>query len=262
MPTMGGLHEGHLSLVDRARAAAEWVVLSVFVNPLQFGPAEDYVGYPRDLERDRELAGARGADLVFAPTPEEMLPAPPLTRVTMREVTEGWEGAARPGHFDGVLTIVAKLFHIVQPDVAVFGQKDAQQAAAVRQMVADLDFPVEILVVPTVREEGGLACSSRNAYLSTDERRRANGLYSALLRARSLAEGGETDPRRIEAAICDALAKEPQIELEYAAVLDPDRFRPIERLDGPAIAAIAARVGRTRLIDNIVLFQEAGSDGR
>ena len=258
VPTMGALHEGHLSLVDRARAVADRVVLSVFVNPLQFGPAEDYAAYPRDLERDLELAGERDVDLVFAPSRDEMFPAPPLTRVTMRAVTEGLEGAARPGHFDGVLTVVAKLFHVVLPDVAVFGQKDAQQAAAIRRMVADLAFPVEVLVAPTVREESGLACSSRNAYLSDEEREMARGLYRALEQARAAADGGERDPARIEAAMRQVLAGAKGVELEYVAVVDPERFRPIERLDRTAIAAIAARVGGTRLIDNIVL----GSDGR
>jgi len=253
VPTMGALHEGHLSLVDRAREAAGFVVLSIFVNPLQFGPKEDFAAYPRDLERDRRLAGERGAALVFAPSVTEMYPSPFVTRVTMREATEEFEGAARPGHFDGVLTVVAKLFLIVQPDVAVFGQKDAQQAAAVRRLVIDLDFPIEIIVASTVREADGLACSSRNGFLSEDERRKARGLHLALTRARELADGGETDARRIEAAMREVLARVPALHVEYAAIVDRDHFQPVERIEGPAVAAVAARVGKTRLIDNVVL---------
>jgi pantoate--beta-alanine ligase len=253
VPTMGALHEGHLSLVDRAREAAGFVVLSIFVNPLQFGPADDFAAYPRDLERDSRLAGERGAALVFAPSVTEMYPSPFVTRVTMREVTEEFEGAARPGHFDGVLTVVAKLFLIVQPDVAVFGQKDAQQAAAVRRLVVDLDFPIEIIVAPTVREADGVACSSRNNFLSEAERRKARGLHRALTRARELADGGETDARRIEAAMRDVLARVPALDVEYAAIVDRDHFQPLERIEVPAVAVVAARVGRTRLIDNVVL---------
>ena len=250
VPTMGYLHEGHLALVDRARAASDVVVLSIFVNPLQFGPAEDLASYPRDLTRDLALAEGRGIDLVFAPVVGEMIPQPLLTRVTMKVVTERYEGAARPGHFDGVLTIVAKLFHVVQPDVAVFGQKDAQQAAAIRRMVADLDFPIEIVVAPTVREPEGLAFSSRNAYLSEADRREALALSRAVGRAAALAEAGETDAARIEAAMREELERTPAVRVEYAAVVDGERFTPVERLSGPAVAAVAARVGSTRLIDN------------
>ncbi len=258
VPTMGALHAGHLSLLACARATSDCVVLSIFVNPLQFGPAEDYDTYPRDMEKDLRLAGEGGADFVFAPRAAEMFPVPLLTRVTMREVIEDFEGAARPGHFDGVLTVVAKLFNIVQPDVAVFGQKDAQQAAAIRTMTADLDFPVEILVVPTVRDPDGLALSSRNATLSDDERRRAQRLHFALAEAADLAAAGETDPRRLEAAMRSALSEVPGIDVDYVAVVDRDRFRPLDRLDRPALAAVAVRVGRTRLIDNLPL----GADDR
>lgn len=253
VPTMGALHEGHLSLIDRARERAGMVVVSVFVNPIQFGPGEDFERYPRDLERDARLASERGAALVFAPDLGEMYPEPLLTRVTMRGITDDLEGASRPGHFDGVLTVVAKLFHIVQPDVAVFGQKDAQQAAAIRRMVADLDFPVEIVVASTIREPDGLALSSRNAYLSPDERRQALALRAALGRAEELARAGITEADRLLDAMRAELDRHPAVEVDYVALVQPDSFRPIRRLSGSGVAAIAARVGGTRLIDNVVI---------
>ena len=253
VPTMGALHEGHLSLVDRARERADLVVVSVFVNPTQFGPDDDFERYPRDLERDARLAGERGAGLVFAPAPGEMYPEPLLTRVTMTGITDDYEGASRQGHFEGVLTVVAKLFHIVQPDVAVFGQKDAQQAAAVRRMVADLDFPVEIVVASTIREPDGLALSSRNAYLSPDERRHALALRSALERVEALAREGVTEADRLIDAMREELDRHPAVEVDYVALVQPDSFRPIRRLSGPGVAAVAARVGGTRLIDNVVI---------
>ncbi|MGH7542541.1 MAG: pantoate--beta-alanine ligase [Gemmatimonadota bacterium] len=256
VPTMGALHEGHLSLVDHARERSDWVVLSVFVNPLQFGPQEDFERYPRDPDRDARLAAARGADLVFEPSLEEMLPRPLATRVTMEGPTDAFEGAARPGHFDGVLTILTKLFHVVQPDVAVFGQKDAQQAAVVKRLVRDLDFPVEIVVAPIVRDPDGIALSSRNAYLSEAERRSARSLSRSLERARSLIDGGERDAARVEQAMRDLLDGTAGVEVEYAAVVDPERFTPVERIEGPSLAAVAARVGRTRLIDNAILVPD------
>jgi pantoate--beta-alanine ligase len=253
VPTMGFLHEGHLTLVDRARAEADLVVLSVFVNPIQFGPHEDYARYPRDLPRDLALAEGRGVDLVFTPSVEEMFPEPTFTRVTMRIATERYEGAARPGHFDGVLTVVAKLFHIVQPDVAVFGQKDAQQAAVVRRMAQDLAFPIEVVVAPTVREPDGLAFSSRNVYLSAEERAEALAISRAVAKAAELARGGERDGGALERAMRAELDRSPSLQVEYAAVVDADRFTPVARIAGPAVAVIAARVGRTRLIDNAPL---------
>ena len=253
VPTMGALHEGHLSLVDRARGRTDWVVVSAFVNPLQFGPQEDFERYPRDPDRDARLAAERGADLVFEPSLEEMLPRPLATTVTMAGLTDAFEGEARPGHFDGVLTIVTKLFHVVQPDVAVFGQKDAQQAAAVKRLVLDLDFPVEIVVAPIVRDPDGVALSSRNAYLSHEERRSARSLSRSLNAARSLVDGGERDATRIERAMRDLLDAAPGVVAEYAAIVDPDRFTRVERIEGPSLAAVAARVGRTRLIDNMIL---------
>lgn len=258
VPTMGALHDGHLSLIDRARERAEMVVVSVFVNPTQFGPDDDFERYPRDLERDARLAGERGAELVFAPAIGEMYPDPLLTRVTMTGITDDYEGASRPGHFDGVLTVVAKLFHIVQPDVALFGQKDAQQAAAVRRMVADLDFPVEIVVSSTIREPDGLALSSRNAYLSPDDRRHALALRAALDRVEALARQGVTEADRLIDAMREELGRHSAVEVDYVALVQPDSFRPIRRLSGPGVAAIAARVDGTRLIDNVVIE----ADGR
>ncbi len=253
VPTMGALHEGHLSLVDLAGERAEVVVVSVFVNPTQFGPHEDFDRYPRDLERDVRLLAGRGASIVFAPDTRTMYPEPPLTTITMRGITDDLEGFHRPGHFDGVLTIVAKLFHVVQPDVAVFGQKDAQQAAAIRRMVADLDFPIEIVVGPTVREPDGLALSSRNAFLSSADRLEALALHAALDRASSLAREGIDDADRLLEAIREELSRHPDVAVDYVAIVERDSFRPVRRLSVPAVAAVAARIGGTRLIDNVVL---------
>lgn len=253
VPTMGALHEGHLSLVDVARAHADLVVVSVFVNPIQFGPGEDFERYPRDLERDALLATGRGAELVFAPGVEEMYPQPLLTRVTMHGITDELEGARRPGHFDGVLTVVTKLFHIVEPDVAVFGQKDAQQAAAVRRMTADLDFPIEIVVGETVRDPDGLALSSRNAFLDERERIEATALRRALDRAERLAAAGVQDAEPLVAAIREELSSHPAIEVDYVALVERDSFRPVRRIERPVVAALAARIGGTRLIDNVVI---------
>ena len=257
VPTMGALHEGHLSLVDRARGLAESVVVSVFVNPSQFGAGEDFERYPRDLDRDVRMAEDRGAAIVFAPEITEMYPEPFLTTVTMRGITDGFEGAHRPGHFDGVLTVVAKLLHIVQPDVAVFGQKDAQQLAAVRRMVADLDFQVEIVAGPIVREADGLALSSRNAFLTAGDRREALALRAALGQAEALAERGVDDADRLLEAMRVELARHPDLAVDSVALVDRDSFHPLERLTEPAVAAVAARVGKTRLIDNVVLDPHA-----
>lgn len=253
VPTMGYLHDGHLSLVDLARTASQVVVMSIFVNPSQFGSGDDYENYPRDTERDLTLAEERGVDLVFVPSVGEMYPDPALTVVTMRGITEGLEGAARPGHFDGVLTVVAKLFHIVHPEVAVFGQKDAQQAAAVKRMVAELDFPIEILVGPTVRDSDGLALSSRNVHLGADERRQALALSRAVRAAADLVASGERDAARVEAAMRTELARSPALEIDYAAVADRERFTPVDTIGGPCVAVVAARIGRTRLIDSALL---------
>ena len=254
VPTMGYLHEGHLSLVDRARETAEVVMMSIFVNPLQFGPTEDLDRYPRDLERDLELARSRGVDLVFAPGVAEMYPhgEPKVAVVADDEVAGRLCGASRPGHFRGVLTVVAKLFGIFTPDVAVFGQKDYQQATLIRLMAADLDMGVAVDVAPIVREADGLAMSSRNVYLSAAERERALSLSRALARCGELFAAGERDAQALRAALRSAL-EVPGVEPEYAEVVDPRTLGPVVRAEEGTVCAVAARVGRTRLIDNAVL---------
>jgi pantoate--beta-alanine ligase len=253
VPTMGFLHEGHLALVDEARQRDGFVVMSIFVNPLQFGPSEDFTRYPRDAAGDAAKAENRSVDLLFVPTTEEMYPRPPRVEVTPGTLAGRWEGAVRPGHFAGVLTVVAKLFHLVDPDVAVFGQKDIQQATLVRAMVRDLDWPVEIVVAPTVREADGLALSSRNSYLDASERRRAVVLSRALDRMRALwRDEGTTDAERLLAAGRVTLAAEPDVRVDYLALADSETLEPIESARTGAIAMVAARVGRTRLIDNVI----------
>jgi len=254
VPTMGYLHEGHLKLVDRARESAGWVMMSIFVNPLQFGPSEDLSRYPRDLERDLSLAKSRGVDLVFAPSVEEMYPhgEPRVSVVPDEEIAGRLCGASRPGHFRGVLTVVAKLFGIARPDVAVFGQKDWQQAALIRRMVDDLEMPVRVDVAPIVREADGLAMSSRNVYLSEDERERALALSRSLRRARELFEAGESDAAVLKAALLGGMTV-PGVEPEYAEVVDPRTLEAVVRAVPGVVCAVAARVGRTRLIDNAVL---------
>ena len=253
VPTMGYLHEGHLRLVDAARQRAGAVVMSIYVNPLQFGPHEDLARYPRDLPRDRGLAGARGVDAIFVPSDAVMYPPGSEIRVVPGATGDHWEGAARPGHFAGVLTVVAKLFHLAEPDVACFGRKDIQQATLVRQMVRDLDWPIEIVVVPTVREPDGLALSSRNAYLSPEERGRALVLSGALGRAHEAFSRGERRAAELLEIMRARLATEPGVTVEYLAVVEPRRLEPVDVVDPETVVAVAARVGRTRLIDNIVL---------
>jgi pantoate--beta-alanine ligase len=258
VPTMGYLHEGHLRLVDRARESADRVVMSVFVNPLQFGPDEDLARYPRDLARDRALAAARGVDLLFVPGPRAMYPAEPLVRLAPGPMAEAYEGAARPGHFVGVLTVVAKLFHIVEADIAIFGRKDFQQAMLVRRMVRDLDFPLEIDVAPTVRELDGLALSSRNAYLSGDERRAAVALSRALRAVEQGWRAGQADPAALVRRGLEVLAV-PGVTPDYLALVD-EELRPVSRADARTVAVTAARVGRTRLLDNAVLGEGVARD--
>ena len=253
VPTMGFLHEGHLRLVDEARARADVVVMSIFVNPLQFGPAEDLSRYPRDAEGDSAKAEARGVDLLFVPDAAEIYPEPPRIVVTPRALASRWEGAARPGHFEGVLTVVAKLFNIVQPDVAVFGQKDIQQATLVRAMVRDLDMPIEIVVSPTVRESDGLAMSSRNSYLDAPARRRALALSGALRAVQAAHTSGERSAARLEETARAYLAEHGIEEVDYVAVADASTLEPLSHADVGSIVAVAARVGRTRLIDNVIL---------
>lgn len=255
VPTMGYLHDGHLALVDAARARADRVVMSIFVNPLQFGPGEDLARYPRDLARDRRLAEARGVDALFVPAVELMYPSGSEVRVVPGPSAERWEGAARPGHFAGVLTVVAKLFHLVQPDVAVFGRKDVQQSVLIRQMVRDLDWPLEVVVAPTVREPDGLALSSRNAYLAPDERRRALVLSAALGAAHEAFTAGERSAAAIAQAARRVLDREPSVVVDYLAVVEPAALAPVDVVNETTVVALAARVGSTRLIDNIVLGQ-------
>lgn len=253
VPTMGYLHEGHLALVDEARRRAEAVILSIFVNPLQFGPREDLARYPRDLPRDRALAEARGVAALFVPTVETMYPPGSEVRVIPGKTAERWEGAARPGHFSGVLTVVAKLFHLVEPQLACFGQKDIQQLTLIKRMVRDLDWPVEIVEVSTVREPDGLALSSRNAYLSTADRSRATVLSRALLLAHRAFCEGERQAQVLEERMAGELRREPGVTVEYIAIVEPEALEPVSVVDQQTIIAIAARIGGTRLIDNIRL---------
>jgi pantoate--beta-alanine ligase len=255
VPTMGFFHEGHLSLMRAARAD-DVAVVSIFVNPTQFGPNEDFEAYPRDLERDLNLAEAAGVDHVFHPSPEEMYPQPFLTQVDVRDITGVLCGAARPGHFAGVATVVAKLFHIIPAHRAYFGQKDAQQVAVISRMVRDLNFDVEIVPCPTVREPDGLAMSSRNTYLDPGERQAATVLFRSLREAERLVGGGERDALRIETAMRAILASEPTIKVEYAVLCDSIMLQPVARLTDTVLAAVAVRIGRTRLIDNILLRVE------
>ena len=258
VPTMGFLHEGHLRLVDEARRRADAVVMSIFVNPLQFGANEDLDRYPRDLPRDRRLAEARGVDALFLPSESVMYPPGSEIRVVPGATGSRWEGAARPGHFAGVLTVVAKLFHLVGPDLACFGRKDVQQAILVRQMARDLDWPIEIVIVPTVREADGLALSSRNAYLSPEDRRTALGLSAALRQAYAAWLEGERQAESIETRMRRTLAAFPQAKVEYIAIADPATLAPVSLVEAETVVAIAARVGSTRLIDNITLGEGLG----
>ena len=253
VPTMGFLHEGHLGLVDAARARTGFVVLSIFVNPLQFGPHEDFARYPRDVDGDLTKAEARGVNLVFAPDAGEMYAGERHVVVTPLALADRWEGAVRPGHFGGVLTVVAKLFNLVQPQFAVFGQKDIQQATLVRAMMRDLDFPIELVVAPTTREPDGLALSSRNIYLLPEDRRRALVLSRAIRAVAAAVAAGERDAAELETLGYEVLAEESGVSVDYLALVDPERLEPVSAVEAGAIVMVAARVGRTRLIDNIIL---------
>jgi pantoate--beta-alanine ligase len=253
VPTMGALHAGHRSLLARARRESGFVVASIFVNPLQFGPHEDLARYPRDAAGDHAILEAEGADLAYVPEEAEMWPVPPTVRLSVGALGARLEGESRPGHLDGVATVVAKLLHQVGPSRAYFGQKDAQQLAVVRRMVADLAFPNEIVACPTVREQDGLAVSSRNAYLSAEERVRATALYRALNAGLQLWRQGVREPARIEAAAASMLQAALRIEIDYLALIEPDGFEPSRTADAGHLLAVAARVGPARLIDNVVL---------
>ena len=252
-PTMGALHAGHRANFARARRENDFLVGSIFVNPLQFGPGEDFAAYPRDLQADLKVCAEEGVDLVFAPTEKELWPRPPGVRLCVGELAERLEGAYRPGHFDGVATVVAKLLNLVGPCRAYFGQKDAQQLAVVRRMVADLGFPHELVACPTVREPDGLALSSRNAYLTADQRRAAPVLYRALRAGLAAWRAGERRPAAVERAAVAVVEAEPAVELQYLALADPDSFAPVTVAEAGQVLAVAARLGGTRLIDNLVL---------
>jgi pantoate--beta-alanine ligase len=251
VPTMGALHEGHASLIRAARRETGFVVVSIFVNPTQFGPNEDFARYPRPRERDLALCRAEGADMVFVPETDTIYPLGIRTTVEVSDLSEIWEGASRPGHFRGVAMVVLKLFNIVAPDVAYFGQKDAQQVRVIQQLVRDVDLPIEVRVCPTVREADGLALSSRNRYLNSDQRRQAAVLFQALDEARAAIEGGERSAAVIQSLLAERIRKIPLATLDYVAVIDADTLQPLDPLCAKVLLAVAARFGSTRLIDNV-----------
>jgi len=255
VPTMGYLHEGHISLVRRARAENDHVAASIYVNPLQFGPREDLAAYPRDLPSDLAMLKEAGVDLVFTPTGAEMYPKGFDTVVEVGGVTATLEGALRPGHFKGVATVVTKLFNLVQPDRAYFGQKDAQQCAVIQKMADDLNMPLEVVICPTVRQPDGLAMSSRNTYLSEAERLAAPVIYRALSAAKQRYETGERDAEALRRLVRDLIDTEPLFtSVDYVSVADAGTLQELDRVDAPALLSLAVRLGRTRLIDNILLF--------
>lgn len=254
VPTMGALHEGHLSLIRAAKASCQVVAASIFVNPKQFGPNEDLAKYPRPLERDRELLENEGVDLLFAPPVDEMYPNGTPTWVTVEDLSDKLDGRSRPGHFRGVTTIVTKLFHAVEPDAAFFGQKDAAQAAIIRRMVRDLNFPVEIVICPIVREPDGLAMSSRNIYLDLQQRQQALVLQRSLMQVKQMDGAGEYNAARLIVAAKEVFVAEPAVRLDYFEIVDPDSLDPVNDVSKGALVAVAAFVGTTRLIDNILLL--------
>jgi len=253
VPTMGALHEGHLSLVRAAKAACGVVAASIFVNPTQFGPNEDLGKYPRTFERDRELLEREGVDLLFAPSVEEMYPQGAVTWVIVEELSDKLDGRSRPGHFRGVTTVVAKLLHIIEPDTAFFGQKDAAQVAIIRRMVLDLRLATEIVVCPIVREPDGLAMSSRNGYLNSQQRNQALVLGRSLMRVKQLFDGGERNSARLIAVAREQFVAESSVRLDYLEVVNPETLDPVENVSGGGLVAVAAFVGTTRLIDNLLL---------
>ena len=253
VPTMGYLHQGHLALVKQARSENSTVVVSIFVNPTQFGPGEDFKGYPRDVERDLRSLEKESTDIVFMPSNEEMYPEKYSSWVEVGKVTDLLEGSHRPGHFRGVTTVVAKLFNIIQPSRAYFGQKDAQQATVIEKMVDDLNMNLEVVVVPTVRESDGLAMSSRNIYLDPQERQAAAALFKALSLARQLHEKGEKNAERLRQEMTAVINKEPLAKIDYLSIADSQTLEELSEIDRTALASLAVRIGKTRLIDNVVL---------
>jgi len=253
VPTMGALHEGHLSLIREARRQTDIVIVSIFVNPTQFGPKEDYDSYPRDLEGDKEKVDLVGGDIIFAPSVSEMYPEGYLTYINVEGITETLCGLSRPGHFRGVATVVAKLLNIVRPHKAFFGQKDYQQSVVIKRMVKDLNMDTDIVVLPTVREPDGLAMSSRNSYLSKEERKSATILYKALMMASDMVKTGERDSKKICSEMRRMISKEPLANIDYIAITDPDSLQDIAEIKGKTLIALAVRIGNTRLIDNILI---------
>jgi pantoate--beta-alanine ligase len=257
VPTMGALHQGHLSLVRTARAQTDVVIVSVFVNPTQFGPNEDFSKYPRNPERDTAMLAAEKTDYIFLPSTEEMYPAGAESWVTVEGLSQKLDGRSRPGHFRGVTTVVAKLFNIVQPDLAFFGQKDAAQVAVISKMVRDLNFDVHIVVCPIVREPDGLAMSSRNAYLNSEQRKQALVLHRSLMRVQHLIDRGETSTARLLVAGTQVMAEEPAVKLDYFEIVDRATLDPVSDVSAGALVAVAAYVGSTRLIDNIFVARQS-----
>lgn len=256
VPTMGALHKGHISLIEAAKKKCDFVVVSIFVNPTQFGPNEDFNKYPRPIQADLKMCRKAGADVVFSPTPREMYPTEILTLVDVEKLSEPLCGRFRPGHFRGVATVCAKLFNIVTPDIAYFGQKDAQQAIVIKRMVADLNMPLKIVVCPTVREKNGLAMSSRNQYLTVQQKKDAALIYKSLQRCRQMIKQGVRDTKKIKAEMRKILKQIQSVEIQYISIVDAETLQNIDRIAGEVLAAIAVKVGPTRLIDNILI--EAG----
>lgn len=253
VPTMGALHAGHLSLVSGSKSRCNATAVSIFVNPLQFGPSEDLAKYPRTLERDVAMLEDAGVDFLFLPAVDEMYPAGAKTRVLVEELSSKLDGASRPGHFQGVTTVVSKLFEVVRPDVAFFGQKDAAQVAVLRRMVSDLDMDVEIVVCPIVREKDGLAMSSRNAYLTPEQRQQALVLHRSLMRVQTAVDRGERDANKLHEIGEEVMGEEPGVRMDYFAIIDPETLDPVTDISKGALVAVAAYVGATRLIDNLLL---------
>jgi len=253
VPTMGALHVGHISLIEAAIKDCDFVAVSIFVNPTQFGPGEDFEKYPRPMEADLKICRKAGVNVVFAPAPEEMYPTENVTWVTVEKLTEPLCGRSRPGHFRGVTTVCAKLFNIVAPDVAYFGQKDAQQAIVIRRMAADLNMPLEIAICPTVREPNGLAVSSRNQYLSEQQKKDAANIYKSLQECRRMIEAGITETHQIITGMQKILQQIPSIQIEYVSIVDAETLESIEEIAGKVLAAVAVKVGPARLIDNILV---------
>jgi len=256
VPTMGALHIGHISLIEAAKKKCDFVVVSIFVNPTQFGPGEDFAKYPRPIEADLKMCRKAGVDVVFAPTPREMYPAENLTWVDVEKLSEPLCGKFRPSHFRGVATVCAKLFNIVTPDIAYFGQKDAQQAIIIKRMVADLNMPLKIVVCPTVREKNGLAMSSRNQYLTPQQRKDAAYIYKSLRKCRQMIKQGGRDTKKIIAEMRKVLKQIPSAEIQYISIVDAETLQNIDKVAGKVLAAVAVKIGSTRLIDNILI--EAG----